>query len=160
MVDSEKKRDRTRYIMMTWPRDPKGEPLDEMPDGKMTSNGLPLWGATLYDFYFISRFPDTRNLMTALSGSKIARWMRQKNELYAMDYLDQAENDEPEPKVMQPYYIGEFIELIEKQISSCLLPPSEYPGRWPLRPFSTPTCHLQERIPFEKLPKRLIVHDP
>ncbi len=46
------------------------------------------------------------------------------------------------------------------QIPSCLLPPSEYPERWPLVPFSTPTCRLQERIPLEKLPKKLIVHDP
>ncbi|KLO09417.1 hypothetical protein SCHPADRAFT_943650 [Schizopora paradoxa] len=178
-VDSKEKRERTRYIMQMWPRDPNGEVMYEMPDGKMTSNRLPLWGATLYDFYFVKKTPSMDNMLTFISGSKIARWMRQKNELYAMDYIDQAENDEPEPRIIPPYHIGEFIELIEQQvhlrktgrsmkvdkstnekISKCLLPPSEYPGRWPLVPFSTPTCRLQERIPFDKLPKTLIVHDP
>ncbi|KLO09411.1 hypothetical protein SCHPADRAFT_834040, partial [Schizopora paradoxa] len=145
-VDS-KKRERTRYIMQMWPRDPNGEGFGEMPDGKMTSNRLPLWGATLYDFYFVNRFPSVKGMLTVISGSKIARWMREKNELYAMDYIDQAENDEPEPKIIPPFYIGEFIELIEQQVHL------KKTGR-------TPTCRLQERIPFDKLPKKLVVHDP
>ncbi len=52
-VDSEEKRERTRCIVQMWPRDPNGEVLRETPyrEGKTTGNGLPLWGATLYDFY-------------------------------------------------------------------------------------------------------------
>ncbi len=46
----------------------------------------------------------------------IAKWMRLKGETYAMDCLDQAENFEHEPKIMHPYHIGEFIELIEQQV--------------------------------------------
>lgn len=118
-VDSEKKRERTRYIMQMWPRDPNGEGMPggaEMPVGKVTSNGLPLWGATLYDFYFVHKFPDIKGMLTLVSGSKISKWMRLKGETYAMDYIDQAENDEHEPKVIPPYDIGEFIELVEEQV--------------------------------------------
>ncbi len=177
---------------------PNGEVIRETPyrEGKTTGNGLPLWGATLYDFYFVHRIPGMTGMLTITSGSMITKWMRLKGETYAMDYIDQAEKLEHEPKIMHPYHIGEFIELIEQQvhlkktgrslkvdktvkekvglrlswvlkadnnihqIPDCLLPPSDYPGRWPLVPFSTPTCRLQERIPLDKLPKRLIVHDP
>ncbi len=118
-VDDKKKRERTRCIVQMWPRDPNGEAmdLDEMPKGKMTNNGIPAWGATLYDFYFVNRIPSARGMWTPMSGSRIARWMRLKGETgYAMDMINQAENDEHDPKIMPPYDIGEFIELVEQQV--------------------------------------------
>ena len=46
------------------------------------------------------------------------------------------------------------------QVPSLLYPPCEYPAPWPLKPFSTPTPHLQRSLNFALLPKRLFVHDP
>ncbi len=107
---------RTRFIFQLWPRDPNGEILRETPEGKTTSNGLELWGATLYDFFFVHRIPGVIHMRTISSGSKLAKWMRLKGETYSMDYIDQVESDEHEPKIMHPYHIGDFIELIEQQV--------------------------------------------
>ena len=113
----ERKRQRSRFIFQMWPRDPKGEDLTnrDKPLGKMTSNMLPVWGATLYDFYHIHRSTGWGTLASG-SGSMLANWMRQKGELHAMNLIDQAERLEPNPEMMKPYDITEFIELVEEEV--------------------------------------------
>lgn len=111
-----KKRDRTRYIFQIWPRDPNGEILREMPEGKVAGNGIPVWGATLYDFYLTYKVPSITGMLSFLSGSRLAEFMREKGELVAEDQIWQAEKEEPKPKIMHPYDIGKFIELVEEQV--------------------------------------------
>ncbi|KLO09418.1 hypothetical protein SCHPADRAFT_566127 [Schizopora paradoxa] len=117
LTADERKRQRSRFIFQTWPRDPKGEDLTnrDKPLGKMTTNMLPVWGATLYDFYHIHRSTGWGTLASG-SGSMLANWMRQKGELHAMNLIEQAEKLEPIPERMKPYDITEFIELVEVEV--------------------------------------------
>ncbi|KAH7925677.1 hypothetical protein BV22DRAFT_1128823 [Leucogyrophana mollusca] len=136
--------DRNRVVFRAWTRDPAGQnivPLsaDEV-RGKQTSNGLDLWGATLYDFYRVRRIPDLRTLQTTSTGSRLAAHMRRFGELeWASDEIAWADAEE-EPREVFPFDIGKLIQESERG----------KPGV-PL---------LRQRLPLHLLPKTLVVHDP
>lgn len=116
--------------------------------GKRTSNGYPIWGETLYDFYQTSRIPGMPNLVTYSSGSRLAAYMRGFGELsVAADELAWADS-ESDPKQIFPCDVGQLIrdyENVTIGIGPNIL------SRVPV---------LQARIPFHLLPEKLIVHDP
>ncbi|KAL5483372.1 hypothetical protein ACEPAI_8603 [Sanghuangporus weigelae] len=168
-----------RFIFAGWPRDPDGPMMAVTPQGKVTGNGSPLWGATLYDFYRVHRHPKYLGLETISTGSKLVAWMKDIGELEAAPgQLKQAEMED-EPYELQVFDIGQYIEVLEEQVwkgrvgktmqinradskvgTQLLYAPSEYPAPWPLRPFSAPLARLQRKLPHSSLPRKLIVHDP
>ncbi|OCB91933.1 hypothetical protein A7U60_g773 [Sanghuangporus baumii] len=168
-----------RFIFAGWPRDPDGPTMAATPQGKVTGNGSPLWGATLYDFYRFHRHPKYLGLETISTGSKLAAWMKDIGELGAAPgQLKQAEMED-EPYELQVFDIGQYIEVLEEQVwkgrvgktmqinradskvgTQLLYAPSEYPAPWPLRPFSAPLARFQRKLPHSSLPRKLIVHDP
>jgi hypothetical protein len=83
----EKAADRRRILdAPTTKRDPKGGWIkQDGPErqGKRTSNGSDIWGATLFDFYTVHRFPENQGLLTLSSGSRLAAWMKGHGETYA-----------------------------------------------------------------------------
>ncbi|KAG5637639.1 hypothetical protein H0H81_003864 [Sphagnurus paluster] len=175
--------DRRRVIFRQWPRAPNGKNItpDNTLPGKVTPNGIQLWGATIFDFYRVRRMPDVPGLSTITTGSKLMKWMKANDELqYAKDEIEWAESED-EPKVIEPWSPQEAIEVMEERIrrrivGSSMPVPSDvkgkqastgspfdrfnYPEPWPLVPFSYPTESLSSLIPIERLPKKITVHDP
>jgi hypothetical protein len=102
-----------RKVFSEWPRDPNGAILrpEESRLGKMLANKVQFWGATLMDFYYVRRIPDCPNLATISTGSKLARWMKDKGETYATDQLARAER-EPFPEEVIPYPVGGLLESL------------------------------------------------
>ncbi|KAF8065394.1 hypothetical protein FPV67DRAFT_1419684 [Lyophyllum atratum] len=170
-------------VFRCWPRAPDGKcitPENTLP-GKTTPNGLQLWGSTLFDFYHVRRIPDLPNLRTITTGSKLVKWMKANGELdHAQDEIEWAEMEE-EPKVIDPWSPREDIEKMEENIrkgvagqsmpaaravkgkqasTGSIFEPSNYPAPWPLVPFSYQTTPLRSIIDPDRLPKKLIVHDP
>ncbi|KAH0832366.1 hypothetical protein J3R83DRAFT_13395 [Lanmaoa asiatica] len=75
-------KDSNRFIFRHWPRDPNGKPMLPSPTrGKEAGNGLDLWGATLYDFYYVNRIPNLANALTISTGSKLIKVMTAFGEL-------------------------------------------------------------------------------
>jgi hypothetical protein len=105
---------RWRIIFSKWPRDPKGKFITPTNSalGKMAPNNAQLWGATLFDFYTVNRLPETKNLVTLSSGSKLAAWMKANGEDYAKNQLEFAE-DEDDPHLILPYEITKLIHLAD-----------------------------------------------
>ena len=102
---------RWRSVFFEWPRDPKGKsitPENSVP-GKMAPNKAQLWGATLFDFYSVRRFPDVMSLITFSSGSKLAAWMKANGEDYAKSQLKLADSEE-DPHMVLPYEITGLIQ--------------------------------------------------
>lgn len=120
-TDEEKKADRLRrlnakstrwrIIFSQWPRDPNGKTITAENSclGKMTPHRAQLWGATLFNFYSVRRFPNLMHLKTFSTGSKLAAWMKANGEDYAKSMLEFCEN-EPDPHVIQPYPISGLIQ--------------------------------------------------
>ena len=107
-----------RQIYRSWPRDPKGEKI--LPEnsclGKMTSNGIQFWGATLWDFYWVHRLPDLRYLITVSTGSKLSKWMIEHKETeHAASEIEWAQI-EADPREINPYAIANVIEAQEMSI--------------------------------------------
>ncbi|TFK66234.1 hypothetical protein BDN72DRAFT_800219 [Pluteus cervinus] len=173
---------RDRVVFRKWPRAPKGEHI-LYTKGKMAPNGLPLWGATLYDFFYVHRFPEILGSMTITTGSKLANWMKDHGETetcqeelaWAQREADPVEIDAPD--------MTQLIEATELRIRSCgvgkPMPATDlvemkdyyyfkespfdrknYPAPWPVYPFSHPTHALQQKLDLHVLPQKLIVHDP
>ena len=104
---------RERFVLQHWPRDQKGPPLKGHSGGKSTSNGQPLWGATLYDFYMVERLPGLANLRTITTGSRMADWCKSIGEVnHAKQQIEQAEMEE-RPKQLPPYPIWKLVEEME-----------------------------------------------
>ncbi|KAJ2915526.1 hypothetical protein MD484_g4875, partial [Candolleomyces efflorescens] len=139
-----------RKVFSEWPRDPNGPILrpEESKLGKMLGNKVQFWGATLMDFYYVRRIPDCPNLATISTGSKLARWMKDKGENYATDQLLRAER-EPYPQEVTPYPIGGLLESLSGGFGNS-------------QPFvkTTSLPVLQERLMYTFLPETLVVHDP
>ncbi|KZV77143.1 hypothetical protein PENSPDRAFT_597002 [Peniophora sp. CONT] len=147
---------KTRFIFRQWPRAPDGQVIrKEHPEyGKRTSNGYPIWGETLYDFYRTYRIPTLPNLVTSSSGSRLAAWMRSFGELdAAADELAWA-NSEGDPKQIFPCDVGQLIRDYERNTAG-LDPTNDF-----AKLLLSRTPKLQARIPFHLLPEKLIVHDP
>jgi hypothetical protein len=158
--------------------------------GKETSNELSLWGATLYDFYYVHKIPTQLSYMSLSTGSRLALAMREFGELEQAKHELAWADREPAPKEVYPYHVGllireyerKAIELVggqtkDKKVASELAtdePPEiysfsmsqfpfardDYPDPWPLAPFTQDLPILQQRIPLHLLPEKLIVHDP
>ncbi|KAG2140481.1 uncharacterized protein EDB93DRAFT_1089816, partial [Suillus bovinus] len=133
------------------PRDPKGNTITASPlRGKEASNGVDLWGATLYDFYWVLRAPDVKNYLTISTGSRLAKWVRQHGELIAEDELCSADEEE-DPKEVPVVDIGELIRCYDVRVTLGVF--NHFSSRK-----ETPT--LQQRIPLHLLPQKIHVHDP
>ena len=106
-----------RFIFRIWPRDPKGQTLKETPPGKIAGNGLPLWGATLYDFYYVQRIPKLPNSLTMSTGSKLGSWTKNIAELKHAKHELEAAEKEPDPVIIPPYKAGEWIRDFELRVN-------------------------------------------
>jgi hypothetical protein len=112
---------RKRVVFRSWPRDPLAKekyikPENTLP-GKTTSNGMQLWGATLYDFYRVRRVTDLDSLSTISTGSKLAAWMKANGELeFAKPEIEWAEM-EADPQEVPPCDIGGLMNDFDFRIS-------------------------------------------
>ncbi len=107
-----------RDIYRFWPRDPNGDNI--LPGnsflGKMTSNKIQFWGATLWDFFWTNRLPKVPNVRTGSTGSKLSKWMIEHNETqHAAPELEWAKV-EADPRQIFPYPIADVIEAQEMRI--------------------------------------------
>ncbi|KAG6843743.1 hypothetical protein H0H87_001044 [Tephrocybe sp. NHM501043] len=157
---------RQRMIFREWPRDPKGEPItvEGSAPGKVTPNGLQLWGATMFDFYRVRRMPDVASLSTITTGSKLLRWMKAHNELeYAKDEIEWAEMEE-KPTIIDLWSPCKSIERTEKYIRRGKAGRPMEKKDVKEKKVSTGSIfnrkRLTSRIDLDHLPKKLIVHDP
>ncbi|TFK35285.1 hypothetical protein BDQ12DRAFT_324001 [Crucibulum laeve] len=109
---------RKRLICRSWPRDSKGKAIrpENSQLGKMTSNDIQFWGATLWDFYYTHRFPDITGLVTTTTGSKLAKWMRMNGETeHAQEELAWADMEE-DPREVDVYDIAKLIKEAERML--------------------------------------------
>ncbi|KAJ7273170.1 hypothetical protein C8J57DRAFT_1317000 [Mycena rebaudengoi] len=112
----------TRFIFRHWPRDPNGKGIEGCPRGKEAPNGLPFWGATLYDFYTFSRYPEMPNFVTTTTGSRLAKKMREIGELdAAAPEIAWADNEEEPKQLVMPEVIGKDIKSWEGWAASGLV---------------------------------------
>lgn len=107
-----------RDIYRFWTRDPDGDNI--LPGnsflGKMTSNKIQFWGATLWDFFWTNRLPKVPNLRTGSTSSKLSKWMIEHKETqHAAPELGWAK-DEADPCQILPYPIAHVIEAQEMRI--------------------------------------------
>ncbi|KAF9050702.1 hypothetical protein BDZ89DRAFT_1057144 [Hymenopellis radicata] len=131
---------RHRAIRRAWPRDPKG-PVIEGPYGtfKTAGNGLPLWGATVLDFFHTRRIADCPYLELTSTSSKLLAFVKAVGELnHAPDEIAWAEQ-EADPVEIMP-------DLDEGVLKSM--------------PDNAAFHQFHNRIPFHLLPEKLVVHDP
>ena len=104
---------RWRIIFSNWPRDSKRQDLTPLAGGdsavgKMAPNNIQIWGATLFDFYYVKPLPESMDF-PFWSGSKLAAWMKANGEDYAKKQLKFAENEE-DPYLIHPYEITGLIQ--------------------------------------------------
>lgn len=106
-----------RFIFRHWPRDPNGKPI--LPSdihGKEAANGLNLWGATLYDFYFVHRIPSIENALTISTGSKLTKVMAAFGELeHAQGEIAWASR-EADPKEIPGWDPAQAIVAYERRV--------------------------------------------
>lgn len=76
--------DQKRAVFRSWPRRPHGKHIisTEKPLGTLSPDGYP-WGATLYDFYAVHRFPDIQLAISYMTGSALLQAMKALDELDA-----------------------------------------------------------------------------
>ncbi|KZP19816.1 hypothetical protein FIBSPDRAFT_743237, partial [Athelia psychrophila] len=142
-----------RFVFCSWPRNPDGPTVRESPKAKAAGNGLPIWGATLYDFYTFERVPSLPNYLTRTSGSRLAAAMREIGELgWAAEEIKWADKED-EPVVVEPSDIG--IEIKRAEAAEALVSGRSMP---PTAPATTPTIH--QKLELQLLPQKLFVHDP
>ncbi|KAG6379393.1 hypothetical protein JVT61DRAFT_11858 [Boletus reticuloceps] len=108
---------KNRFTFRHWPRDPNGKPI--VPSdihGKEAGNGLNLWGATLYDFYFVRRIPSSVHGLTISTGSKLTKVME------AFGELEHAQNEiawaarEADPKEVPAWDPAQAIVAHERHV--------------------------------------------
>ena len=111
---------RWRIIFSKWPRDPKIQDISPLAGdsalGKMAPNtgDIQLWGATLFDFYYVKPPLESKNFPFS-SGSRLAAWMKANGEDYAKKQLEFAETEE-DPYLILPY---EITGLIQNSTDRC-----------------------------------------
>ncbi|KAK0222320.1 hypothetical protein IW262DRAFT_974802 [Armillaria fumosa] len=161
-----------RVVRCIWPRDPKGPAMDagQLPHGKVAGNKQRNWGATLDDFYWVQRTPEAPSVLTTISGSRLAAWMKQIGEVeHAKEEIKLAEKED-QPREIFPCDIGRLLE--DRDPSILTLRPLEHLDVYSrtesdgekIPPsqanHSENEAHtFQQRIPFHLLPRKLIVHD-
>ncbi|KAF7311586.1 hypothetical protein MKEN_01061300 [Mycena kentingensis (nom. inval.)] len=162
--------------------------------GKQTPNGLIWGATLNDFYYYRSMEADCASYLLTSSGSCLAAKMRQLGELdIAKDEIARADK-EPEPEqLVLPGQVAldilsrEIAVWDERHCVRLLYPalspeiplappsatahvdissikPENYPGPWPLVPFSQAergqAVKLETLIPYSLLPQKLIVHDP
>lgn len=79
-------------------------------------NGVPLWGATLYDFYHVCPVPDIPNGMWRTTSSRMLAWMSEIGETeYAKDDISWAKQ-EPDPQIREPCDVLEVIKELRVRL--------------------------------------------
>ena len=63
----------------------------------MAANGIPHWGATLFDFHHVRRRANFGGLQSTSTRSKLVAWMKANGEDYAKEELERADEEE-DPK--------------------------------------------------------------
>ncbi|KAJ6608602.1 hypothetical protein B0H10DRAFT_1955278 [Mycena sp. CBHHK59/15] len=115
VLDSHHTEGETRFIFRRWTRDPKGETIHEFPRGKEAPNGIPQWGATLWDFYSFERLPGAFGLLSFSSGSRLANKMREIGELEAAaDDIEWADREAEPAQFLLPIEIDKDIQSAEE----------------------------------------------
>ncbi|KAH7915961.1 hypothetical protein BJ138DRAFT_1140844 [Hygrophoropsis aurantiaca] len=184
--------ERRRVVFRLWPRDPKGKmipPSALRARGKMASNGLDLWGGTLYDFFHVYRMPGDLHTRTTTTSSQLVKHMRESGELDAAKSEISWADAEEDPQQLFPCDIGELFKDMDRRVllgfhdgdsmrpaskkvtgdmaeghkngsKRSIFDLSNYPPPWPLLPNVAACPRLQARIPLHLLPRKLIVHDP
>jgi len=108
---------KNRFVFRHWPRDPDGKPI--LPSdihGKEAGNGLDLWGATLYDFYFVRRIPSIVHGATISTGSKLTQVMKALGELeHAQSEIAWAAR-EADPKEISGWDPAQAIVIHERRV--------------------------------------------
>ena len=111
---------RWRIIFSEWPRDPVGKYTVSLAEnsalGKMAPNNADLWGATLFDFFYVKPLPESKDLIFS-SGSKLAAWMKANGEDHAKNHLEFVENEE-DPYLILPYEITRLIQDTDRREQS------------------------------------------
>ena len=111
---------RWRIIFSKWPRDPQRQDISPLAGdsalGKMAPNtgDIQLWGATLFDFYYVKPPLESKNFPFS-SGSRLAALMKANGEDYAKKQLEFAETEE-DPYLILPY---EITGLIQNSTDRC-----------------------------------------
>ena len=106
----------TRAVNKLWPRDPKGKDIRVMPDGYSTPNSTRLWGSTLFDFFWVNRFPSIANFVGIWTGSMLSSWVKANGEVeYAKAEIAWAEKEE-KPKLRPAADIMEIISARDLMI--------------------------------------------
>ncbi|SJL02727.1 uncharacterized protein ARMOST_06063 [Armillaria ostoyae] len=158
--DPKAKNVRRRVIVREWPRDPKGPIMKATPPGKVAGNNLPLWGATVLDFFRTRRIPDCENLSTISTGSKLCAWMKEIGEFeHAKDEIAWAE-DEADPEELLPCDMEVLLrddDLRAPGVQKLFDEKFKIDGD---RISSKRYLKFQNHLPLHLLPEKLIVHDP
>ncbi|KAJ7118709.1 hypothetical protein C8R44DRAFT_588603, partial [Mycena epipterygia] len=142
-----------RFVFRQWPRAPGGADAFESEPGKMAPNGIPKWGATLYDFFNFRLFPDIASCIATSTSSRLAATMRSLGELDAAAHeIAWADREEDPHQLVPPDEIARDIEPLEERIMGG--------GRVPFSVVGPQLPKLETLIPYTLLPKKLIVHDP
>ena len=71
--------------------------------GKMTSNQIELWGATLWDFFWVHRIPNSPTYITISTGSKLSKWMMEHKEIQPAASEIEWAQIEADPREINPY---------------------------------------------------------
>ncbi|KAH0586923.1 hypothetical protein H2248_005757 [Termitomyces sp. 'cryptogamus'] len=158
-----------RVVFRRRPRASNGKSIfNKTLPGKTAPNGIPLWGSTIFDFYYVECMPYGTHLSSISTGSKLMNWMKAKGEAdHAKDEIAWAEMEE-DPKIIDPRSPCVKIQEMEKMIK--LGKAGEYVLKqdttendifnscspWPFVPFSYETERLTSIIDLD----HLVVHDP
>ncbi|KAG6825128.1 hypothetical protein H0H92_004602 [Tricholoma furcatifolium] len=141
-------------------------------------NGLP-WAASLRDIYKIRLTANGIDMWT-MTGSTIARWMKENGETASLMGKASQLQERPGPQVVEVYPHRQILEREEEAIrkrgvnsGTPMLKSSPSSGDgdtgsvssrvtwpWPLVPFRYDAGKLETCIPYKKLPKTIVVHDP
>jgi hypothetical protein len=81
---------RHRVVFFVWPRDPQTEHFIKTGEqntimGKIAITGLQLWGASLFDFYRVQRYPSVTHVETLSTSSKLLGFMKSVGEDYGSE---------------------------------------------------------------------------
>lgn len=110
-------KDKDRFVFRHWPRDPNGKPIAPSDiHGKEAGNGLNLWGATLYDFFFVRRIPSNDHGLTISTGSRLTKVMEALGEPeHAQDEIAWAAR-EADPKEIPAWDPAQAIVVHERRV--------------------------------------------
>ncbi|KAF8557554.1 hypothetical protein OG21DRAFT_1482220 [Imleria badia] len=109
---------RKRAIFRLWPRDPNGKtlvPLTDRISGTLSPDGY-VWGATLYDLYYVNMVPNIPNVLSAITGSALREAMEEIGELDTAAPEIEWSKSEGKPRVLGVADTEELIRCIDKRV--------------------------------------------